>query len=267
MNRTSWPAVRGCVRNAVKTSWAYRIDLVTAVTGLFIQVWLLTAVWRAVYGGAGEVRGVEQSQAVSYAVLAACLQVALMPWEFSGLDRRVRTGQVGVDMMRPLGLVGQVFAQNVGTLLARLPIAVIGIVWAVLIGALSLPPRLDGVGLWLLATVLGATITLLMNLLMSMACFWSLEIGGYRMLYRLGSGLLSGALIPLWFMPGWLAGALDWLPFRAQMFTPLSIYFGSTTGPAAWLAIGAQAGWIVVIVVLLRVVWRRAERKVVIFGG
>lgn len=267
MTAAAWPAVRGSLRNAAKTTWAYRIDFVTAIIGILIQVWLLSVVWRAVYGDAGQVRGIGQAQAISYAVLAACLQIALMPWQFSSLNARVRSGQVGVDMMRPLGLMGQVLAQNVGTVLARLPIAAIGILWAVLIGALTLPPRPDTFGVWLLSTLLGATITLLMNLLMSMACFWSLEIGGYMMLYRLGSGLLSGALIPLWFMPGWLAGVLDWLPFRAQMFTPLSIYFGHTSGAEAWLAIGAQLAWIGVVALLLRWVWRRAERKVVVFGG
>ncbi|MFT3888793.1 MAG: ABC-2 family transporter protein [Arachnia sp.] len=262
-----WPGVRGSMRNAAKTSWAYRIDLVTAVIGLGIQVWLLSVVWHAVYGGATEVRGVQQAQAVSYAVLAACLQAALMPWQFSSLNARVRSGQVGVDMMRPLGLMGQVLAQNVGTLLARTPIALIGLLWAVAIGALTLPPHVDTAAAWLLSTLLGAAITLELNLLVSMACFWSLEIGGYMMLYRLGSGLLSGALIPLWFMPGWLSGALDWLPFRAQMFTPLSIYFGTTAGADAWRAIGVQALWIAVVAMLLWAVWRRAERKVVVLGG
>lgn len=262
-----WTALRGPVRAAFRTGWVYRLNVVTATLGLLLQVWLLSVVWRSVYGGATKVRGIEVTQAVSYAVLAVCIQTALMPWEFSSLNQRVRSGQVGIDMIRPVGLLPQVLAHNLGTFLAQTPIAVIGLVWAVAIGALSLPPDAAVVVSWLLATLLGVALTLLMNLLMSMACFWSLEIGGYLMLYRLGSALLSGALIPLWFMPGWLAGLLDWLPFRAQMFTPLSIYFGQVSGTEAWFAILGQLGWISVVVALLHVVWRRAEHKVVVLGG
>lgn len=262
-----WAALRAPARAAFRSTWVYRVDVVTAVLGLLLQVWLLSVVWRSVYGGADRIRGIGVDQAVSYAVLAGCIQVALMPWQFSSLNDRVRSGQVGVDMTRPVGLIPQVLAQNIGTFLAQLPIAAIGIVWAIAIGALSLPPAAAVVVPWLVATALGVVLALLMNLLMSLACFWSLEIGGYLMLYRLGSALLSGALIPLWFMPGWVAAVLDWLPFRAQMFTPLAIYFGQVSGVRMWLAILAQLGWIAVIGALLLVVWRRAERKVVVLGG
>lgn len=262
-----WVALRGQARGAMRSVWAYRFDMVTATMALVLQVWLLSVVWRAVYAGAAEVRGISAAQAVSYAVLAACVQQVLMPWQFSSLLTRVRSGQVGIDLTRPVGLIPQVLAQNAGTFVAQLPIAALGVAWAVAIGALTLPPAAGLVGPWLVSTALGVALALLMNLLVSLAVFWSLEINGYLMLYRLGSGLLSGALIPLWFMPGRLATALDWLPFRAQLFTPMSIYFGQTSGTAAWAAIGAQAAWIAVLGGVLRIVWWRAERKVVVLGG
>lgn len=261
------PGLVACVRNALRSVWTYRIDMVMGLASLLVQVYLLMVVWRAVYGSSATVQGITQRQAISYAALASCLQAALMPWQFSSLLQRVRTGQVGIDLMRPLGLIPQVLAQNVGTMVGRLPITIVGLGWAVAIGALSLPPHPSTVVLWLVATVLGVVLMLLMNQLMSMLAFWSLEIGGYLMLYRLGSGLLSGVLIPLWFMPGWLRTTLDWLPFRAQMFTPLSIYFGQTHGTAAWLAIATQVGWIAVVSLVLWLVWRLAVHKVVVLGG
>lgn len=48
-------------------------------------------------------------------------------------------------------------------------------------------------------------------------------------------------------MPGWLATTLDWLPFRAQLFMPMSIYFGQTSGAAAWAAIAAQVAWVAML--------------------
>lgn len=195
MTRSRWVALRAPLRAAFRTGWVHRLNVATAVFGLLLQVWLLGMVWRSVYADASQVRGIEVGQAVSYAVLAVCIQVALMPWDFSSLIQRVRSGQVGIDMIRPVGLLPQVLAHNVGTFLAQLPVAVLGIVWGIAIGALSLPPSVAAAVPWVLATALGVVLTLLMNLLMSMACFWSLEIGGYLMLYRLGSALLSGALI------------------------------------------------------------------------
>lgn len=259
-------ALRSCFNGAVRSSWMYRVDVVSGTLGLMLQVYLLSVVWRAVYASAERVRGITVSQAVSYAVLAICLQTVLMPWHFSSLIQRVRSGQVGLDMTRPVALIPQVLAQNLGTATAQLPLAIVALVWGITIGAV-LPPSLMAVLPWVISTLLAVVLTLMVNLLVSLACFWSTELSGYLMLYRLGSGLLSGALVPLWFMPGWLAMVLDWLPFRAQVFTPLSIYSGQVSGTAAWLAIAAQLGWIFVVGTLLHVIWRRAEYRVVVLGG
>ena len=37
---------------------------------------------------------------------------------------------------------------------------------------------------------------------------------------------LSGSVLPLWFMPGWLQAIAAALPFQAATYTPLAIYFG-----------------------------------------
>ena len=77
----------------------------------------------------------------------------------------------------------------------------------------------------------------------------------------------SGALIPLWFMPDWLTSILTLLPFSAQVFVPLSIYVDRDPGWHTVQAIGLQALWIVILLALATLVWRRAIRRLVIFGG
>lgn len=261
------PAIRAFVRNGIRSVWTYRGDLVVAMVSQIVQVVLLTVVWRSVYGDSGSVGGISRSRAVSYAVLAACVQSVLMPWTFSSLTDRVRGGQVGVDMARPIGLIAQCLSQNVGTMLGRLPVAVTGLTAALLMGVLTMPARPRLFFVFAPSLVLGIVLALLMNLSMSFASFWSLEIGGYMMLYRLGSALASGALVPLWFMPAWLATGLRWLPFQAQMFVPLSIYFDGASANRIAQDLVIQALWIVAVAAVLWKLWRMALRKVVVLGG
>lgn len=267
LNPRPGPAIGAYIRNAIRSVWMYRLDLLISFVSQIVTVWLLKVVWTTVYGDASTVNGISRTQSVNYAVLAGCLQTALMPWSFSSLADRVRGGQIGIDITRPLGLVAQCLAQNTGTLLARLPITVVGLVTAALIGALNLPPHADTVVWFALSLALGVVLVMLMNLLMSFITFWSLEVGGYMMLYRLGTALASGALIPLWFMPGWLAGGLKWLPFQAQLFSPLSIYFGQVEGVGIVRTLGVQLFWVLLMVALIWVVWKRAMHKVVVLGG
>jgi ABC-2 type transport system permease protein len=138
---------------------------------------------------------------------------------------------------------------------------------AAVLGALTLPPGWGTLVLAAVATAGGVLIALLCNLIVSMVTFWTLEVSGPLIVYRFGSAFLSGSLIPLWFMPGWLRSAVEWLPFQAQVFTPVSIYLGETHGRQAATLVGVQLAWLVVLAVVLQVIWRRARHKVVVQGG
>ncbi|GAA1691412.1 ABC-2 family transporter protein [Kribbella yunnanensis] len=260
-------AFRGMTRAGMRSVLVYRGDLITGAVMLVIQVVLAIAVWRIVYGGRGPVNGVDARTAVAYAAIAACLQSVLMPWQFSSLPMRIRTGQIATDLMRPLGLIGQVLGQNLGVLFGRLPLGAIGLAAAAVAGALVLPPGPSAFLVSLVATAGGVVVAMLCNLIVSMVTFWTFEVSGPLIVYRFGSAFLSGSLIPLWFMPGWLRSSVEWLPFQAQVYTPVSIYLGWVQGAEALALVAVQVAWVVVLAFLLDLVWRRARHKVVVQGG
>ena len=260
-------AFRGMTRAGQRSVLVFRGDLLTGAVTLVIQVVLAIAVWRTVYADRPPVNGVDARTAVAYAAIAACLQSVLLPWQFSSLPMRIRNGQIASDLTRPMGLMWQIFAQNLGVLLGRLPLGAIGLAAAAVLGALALPPGWAAAVLAVVATVGGGLIAMLCNLIVSMVTFWTLEAGGPLIVYRFGSSFLSGSLIPLWFMPGWLRSAVEWLPFQAQVYTPVSIYLGQTRGGEAVALVAVQLAWLVVLTLLLELVWRRARYKVVVQGG
>ncbi|MFI7121882.1 ABC transporter permease [Amycolatopsis sp. NPDC049868] len=237
------------------------------MSGLTVQIVLTTTVWRVLYAGKDQVAGVSGAVAASYAILAACLQPVVMPWQFSSLPLRIMRGQIGVDMIRPRSLVSQCLAQASGTMVGRLPIGFVGLLVGLAVHGLEPPASLDRIPLWLISMCLGVANVLIINLLVSMAAFWTLEIAGPLIVYRFGSAFLSGAVIPPWFMPGWLESIVAWLPFQAQVYAPLSLWFGTVQGTQVLATLGTQAMWIGVLGMLLYLVWRRALRKVVVLGG
>lgn len=266
-HRASGRGLYGVFRAGARSVLMYRGDLAMGILSMIVQVTLTMTVWRVVYGDQQEVAGISRTNAVGYAVLAASFQTIVMPWAFSSIPQRIRKGQIALDLTRPHGLIGQTLAQNFGTMAARAPIGASGIVWAIILGAAQPPAGVPAALCWVLSMALGVTIALLLNLIVSLSAFWTMETGGPMMVYRIGSAFLSGALIPLWFMPAALASALRWLPFQAQMYTPLTIYFGTVHGRAVVAAIAVQVLWIVVLWALLQLIWSRAQRRVVVQGG
>lgn len=259
--------LRGFYRAGYRSALAYRADLLLGIAGLIIQATLTVVVWRVLYAGHDQVAGIGKSTAVAYAVLAACVHAVVMPWRFSSLPQRIMRGQIGVDIVRPRSLISQNLAQALGTMVGRLPIGAAGLATGLALGGVKPPHTMLDLLIWIVSMTLGIANILVMNLLVSMTAFWTLDIGGLLILYRFTAAFLSGALIPLWFMPGWLQPIISWLPFQAQIYAPLSIWFGTTHGVSLLGTLALQFAWLVMLFVILRLVWSRALHNVVVLGG
>lgn len=255
-------------RIGMRSVLVFRNEVIISTIALALRVVLVTFVWRAVYGDRTVVAGVTLDQAVAYAVLGAVLINFMNPWQFSNLQTRIRQGRVAVDLLRPIGLIPQTMAQQVGVCVSAVPRVVLALTVGAVIGALMAPGSgILGMLAFVISAAAGTAIALIANLIVAMSAFWTLEIGGALIVYRALVQLASGALVPLWFMPDWLRTVVEWMPFQAQVFVPLSIYLGQTSGSEVVGAILGQVAWILGLLVIAQLVWWRAIRKVVVLGG
>jgi ABC-2 type transport system permease protein len=117
------------------------------------------------------------------------------------------------------------------------------------------------------AFVLGYIVNFLINFLMNSVAFWTLETQAIQMSVRWASDLLSGQLLPLSLFPGVFGRIVENTPFAAIYSVPLQIYVGQIP-PQRWAAaFGTQLGWLIVFSFFGIVVWRSAERRIVVQGG
>lgn len=256
-----------CAGQAWRAQLVFRAATWSGIIGATLQVVLVMLVWTAVYGARTEVAGVDQRDAITYAVLGAVVAIVFQPFVYDTLYGRLRTGAIAFDVMRPLSAVPMTLAQQVGAAAAQLPAAGIALGVGLLLGALDAPGSpLSGLA-FVLSILLGFTIAQILNFMIGLVGFWTLEVSGAFHIYRMFVQFSSGALIPLWFMPDWLSGGLSLLPFSSQVFVPLTIYVDPAPGLHTLTAIGVQALWVLVLAVLAALLWRRAIRRLVIFGG
>lgn len=260
-------AVLSLVRIGRLTPWMYRASTLLSLVVLAIEVALYTVVWRAIYGGhAGLVAGADVDTAVGYAVLGITISGVLNVWPGTSIEGRVRDGLIGVDLTRPIGLLTQSLAVQTGYVIAGLPTVVVGLGTGLLVGGLSAPSGGAAAVGFAISLVLAFCVSQLITLLMSLTSFWTLEVGGIGMMFGVVRMFMSGAILPLWFMPGWLRGIAEVLPFQAAAYTPLATYFGRPPGGLA-AALGVQVLWVLVLGGLCVLVWSRAKRRVVVQGG
>lgn len=279
-SRSAAPSLGGRIRAGVavarlaaRSLWFYRAGMVISVIVLLLQIFALQIVWTAVYAdrsavaGSGGVGDISIEQQLAYVSVSVVQFAVFNAWSAYSLRQRVREGRIGTDLARPLGLLWQVAMTRVGTIAASLPFAVLVLVLATTFGDIAVPAGLAALAGYLVALVLATVIAIQLAVLVDMTSFWTLEVTGIELSYTLVSRLLSGSLVPLWFMPEWLRLAAGVLPFQATTFTPVAIYLGILTGPEMWRALAVSAGWVLVLAVVLRLCWNRVLRRVVVQGG
>ena len=122
-------------------------------------------------------------------------------------------------------------------------------------------------GLFLVSLVLTALLQFFISYGMAMLAFWLLEISTFIFILFAFEYIASGHLFPLDFLPQGLQQVLFFTPFPYQMYFPVSIYMGQSSGVELWRGLAMQLAWLLLAYVFARFMWRRGVRKYAAFGG
>ncbi|MGC4900678.1 ABC transporter permease [Micromonospora echinospora] len=188
---------------------------------------------------------------------------------WTDLADRIRTGEVAADLLRPVHPVTSYLATDLGragfAALARLvPPLVIGPFFF----AVYVPRHWATVPLFLLSALLAVVVCFGCRYLVNATAYWLQDVRGPMILWTLGSGVLAGLYFPLGFLPGPLEAVLRYAtPFPSILQVPLDVLVEREPMSTGLALVGMQAGWVVVLLALCRLVQRRAERRLVVQGG
>ncbi len=236
------------------------------VFGIIISFTYL-AVWRQ-NPTAG---GYDATDAVTYVWLGQAMIMTVAVWSGGATDdlaTRIRTGDVGIDLYRPVSLLGWYLVSDLGRSLYHLLTRGLA---PTVVGALLFDLRFpSGVLTWvafLLSVVLAVTVSFGIRMLVSASAFWLLDDAGVKNLAAVLAMFFSGLTVPLVLFPGWTRELATALPWASYLQVPADIWLGKHPGVDALSALGFQALWTVVLLLTCHVVLLRANHKVVVQGG
>jgi ABC-2 type transport system permease protein len=215
-------------------------------------------------GAAATVGGYDRARLGTYVWLGQGIIGVVLLWGGTDLGDRVRSGDVVLELLRPVDPLWTYLAADLG----RAGHAVLTrILVPVLVGALAfdmyVPRRALTVPLFALSLTLGATISFAARHLATLSAFWLLDIRGVLSAYSAGSGLFSGIVVPVTFYPDVLRPLVWATPFPWLLQVPLDV---ACERGSPLLVLG-QAGWAAALLALCALVQRRAVRTLVVQGG
>ena len=130
-----------------------------------------------------------------------------------------------------------------------------------------LPADWGTFGWFLVSTVMTALLQFFMSYTMALLAFWVLEVSTFIFILFAFEYIAGGHLFPLDILPPTIERVLHYTPFPYQLFFPVSIYVGKTTGHELYQGLLIQTAWVVAAYLLARWVWKRGIRKYSAVGG
>lgn len=246
---------------------AYRFDHFMSILNTCLQIFIFWGIYKALYAGRDEVDGITMMMVTTGFILSMGLKAIFYIDDYF-LPGKVYDGSIANEFLRPVSFRGRMLAENMGNALFNLIFCFLPavIVSAVLLG-LKAPADALMLFLFLVSAVLGYGILWTISFAVQSASFWAINIWSVATIKDVFVNVLSGTMIPLWFMPGWISEILQFTPFPYIYFTPVRIYLGELSVKEILWQFGMQAGWIVILFFLGNYIWKKGQKKLVVQGG
>jgi ABC-2 type transport system permease protein len=247
---------------------AYRTNYYTGILIYSINIGAYYFLWKAIYGGKGQIEGLSIAQMTTYVAVAWMARA----FYFNNLDREmaqeIAEGKVAIELIRPYNYLGMKTMQALGEGIFRLFFfSLPGLIIVYFVFPIQFTWEPSVWGLFLLSILLSFLINTELNLLTGITTFFLLNNAGLIRAKRVVIDLFSGLLLPISFFPGWAQGVLNYLPFQGISYTPSMIFTKGFSPQQAIEAIGQQFIWVIILILPIYLLWNLAKKQLIIQGG
>lgn len=246
---------------------AYRLEFFMGIVNTVITIVVYLCIYKALYGDAQEVDGITFSMVATHFVISLGLSSA---FEFNEmfLQDKVHDGSITNEFLKPVNFIFRLLAENVGEGLFKVVFNFIPAVFITLLYAKLCPPEsILNLIVMIISVVLGYLILWLIGFIVQTWSFWLFSVWGIMTIKNVIVKILSGTLLPLWFMPDTVRKIITYTPFESIYFTPIQIYLGEIQGTLLAQKMCIQVAWIIILWIIANAFWKKGTKKLVVQGG
>lgn len=246
---------------------SYKLDLLGNIVNTAVSILVNIAVWNAIYNEDPTFDGFQFNIILTYVILSLSISSVFVMDDYF-IEKRIRNGAISNDLTKPLNFFAYIFYYNFGITLFKITVILIPSISIFCLFFHLLPPFSGPYFLvFLISLVLGYLVMFCLNFIVWMSAFWIKRIFSLVTFKDVTVLILSGAIIPLWFMPEWLLNVIRWLPFDSILYTPILIYLGQVPVFELYFLLLKQLSWLMVLFLICMILWRFAVRKLDVQGG
>ncbi|HYK87907.1 MAG TPA: ABC-2 family transporter protein [Acidobacteriota bacterium] len=244
-----------------KTTLAYQLQYRAALfiwlIGQILEPLVFLVVWSAVsHSNGGGTGGFTEEGFAAYYIALMVVNHLTFTWIMFEYEYRIRQGTLSFALLRPVHPIHSDIADNISYKLISLPamLTVAALLSVAFRPSFQFAPW--AVIAFVPALAMAFLVRFLLEWTLAQSAFWTTRVNAANQVYFALALFLSGQVAPLSLLPAPIQILASVLPFRWMISFPVELLLGRLTPVQALRGLEAQAAWLVLSAVLLRVVWR-----------
>ena len=249
-----------------RLSWSngfvYRLNFIMWRVRLVLTLLTSYFLWQAVFRGRVEIFGYNQNQMLSYIMLAAVLQSAVLASRSIDLAGVINSGELSNIIIRPISNLWYWLSRDMADKALNLIFSAVEIFLLIVLlrPPLVWPDFSHAVLSLLIILPLSTLLYYFINYLFGMFGFWTPEVWAPRFMLMVVLQFLAGLLFPLDVLPQTIQNLAMWTPFPYLVYFPVQVMLAKVSWIEAWQGISATVVWMIIFGAAVEVVWRKGLR-------
>ena len=268
-----WRRYKPFINAGIQELITYRVNFflyrVGDVMGAFVAFYL----WKAVFDSSQEslIQGFSMADITLYIIMSFITSLLTKSDSSFMIGDEVKDGSIIMRLLRPVHFAASYLFTEIGS--KWLIFASVGFPFLSVIVLMQIFSGQDMIEvlvrtlIYLFSLTLAYLINFFFNICFGFSAFVFKNLWGSNLLKNSLVAFMSGSLIPLAFFPKIVSDILSFLPFSSLIYTPVMIIVGKYNMNQIFHAFLLQLFWLLVMVGLSQMIWKRVQSYITIQGG
>jgi ABC-2 type transport system permease protein len=276
---TAPPSFAGSVRKYLKIMrialverLTYRADFFVATLFRFLPLVTSFLLWEAIYKGSGqsEHSGFTRNQMMAYLLLVQISRMfSSMPGLAGGIARDIRDGQLKKYLLQPIDMIAYLLAYRAAHKIAYIATSTLpyGLLFFWFRDVFPSFPDVGALVAYAAALLMGFLLGFFFEACVGTVGFWLLEVTSFLYIINTLNFFISGHMFPLDLLPATAVTVLKALPFHYLAYYPAMIFLGKVPDDELRWGLAIEAAWVLGLMILSRILYKRGLRHYSAYGG
>jgi len=243
-------------RKKFLNNMVYRFDYIIGIINTCLQFFIFWCIYKSLYGAATEIDGITFPMVATNFILSLGLSNAFQIDDLF-VQQKVGDGSIVNEFLKPVNFKLRLFAENLGNIMFKLTFNFLpAFIITTCLVQIEKPSSLFTLILFVISAILGFLVLWQISFIVQMTSFWLINVWSISTIKNVFVNVLSGAMLPLWFMPNSIMKIIRFTPFDSIYFTPIRIYLGDIQNGDILFNFGRQIIWIGILYIIGDVMWR-----------